>query len=309
SSVSQMVPCYGISRDKEELDKLKERVEELKKKVSSNPDSLKKTGENIDSNLEEIKKYLEMSEEVIKREAQEKPKIQTSYDNLKNAITELETEIANLEVQYKALEEKTKNIKIKYAAAGALGVIVAGITLWADKPQKEEFRHYLEQMKGEKIVLSQVENYLESLSPDNYAELIVQAKLLLITQLEQKEREGQQNYQDQKNYGELTDNLANSQVIHSFFTDLLRNYAVKFAKSKKIDISHYPLNFGGFYQGEQQDQRPLKAHYRKLAHYIQFVKHGESSCESDLGTDKYIAELAKEHEKFTGEIYQLIKQD
>jgi len=50
-----------------------------------------------------------------------------------------------------------------------------------DKPQKEEFRHYLEKMKGEKIVLSQVENYLEGLSQDNYAELIVQAKLLLIS--------------------------------------------------------------------------------------------------------------------------------
>ena len=50
-----------------------------------------------------------------------------------------------------------------------------------DKQQKEEFRHYLEKMKGEKIVLSQVENYLEGLSQDNYAELIVQAKLLLIS--------------------------------------------------------------------------------------------------------------------------------
>lgn len=50
-----------------------------------------------------------------------------------------------------------------------------------DKQQKEEFRHYLERMRGEKIVLSQVENYLDGLGQDNYAELIVQAKLLLIS--------------------------------------------------------------------------------------------------------------------------------
>src|SRR6185369_6118666 len=114
--------------------------------------------------------------------------------------------------------------------------------------------------------------------------------------------------------------------------------------------SHYPLNFGGFYHGENQEQRPLKAQYQKLgnccfapkskqtvisfnqfyllnklgyeryfatpnhyleinfanllktcshelAHYIQFIKYGESSCESDLETDKYVEELAKEHEK------------
>jgi chromosome segregation ATPase len=106
---------------------LKERVEALKKKVNGNPNSLKKLGENINESLEEIKKYLEMSEEVIKREAQEKPKIQTSYDNLNNAITELETEIGKLEVQYKELEEKTKNIKVKYAVGGVIAGVVAGV--------------------------------------------------------------------------------------------------------------------------------------------------------------------------------------
>jgi len=50
-----------------------------------------------------------------------------------------------------------------------------------DKQQKEEFRHYLEKVRREKIVPSQVENYLQGLSQDNYAELIVQAKLLLIS--------------------------------------------------------------------------------------------------------------------------------
>lgn len=50
-----------------------------------------------------------------------------------------------------------------------------------DKPQREEFRHYLEQIKGEKIILSQLTDYLGDLSQDNYAKLIVQAKLLLIS--------------------------------------------------------------------------------------------------------------------------------
>ena len=182
----------------------------------------------------------------------------------------------------------------------------------------------------------------------------------LKSQLAQKEQEAQQNYQEQKNYLELTTNLAKSPQIQAFFSDLLRNYAERFARSKQIDISHYSLNFGGFYQGEQPDQQPLKNQYQKLgnccfipekkqtvislnqfyllnklgydryfatpshyleinfnnllktcshelAHYIQFVKYGKSSCESDWGTDKYVAELAKEHEEFTGEIYQLIK--
>jgi len=50
-----------------------------------------------------------------------------------------------------------------------------------DKQQREEFRHYLEQMKGEKIILSRITDYLVDLSQDNYAKLIVHAKLLLIS--------------------------------------------------------------------------------------------------------------------------------
>ena len=47
----------------------------------------------------------------------------------------------------------------------------------------------------------------------------------------------------------------------------------------------------------------------ELAHYIQLVKWGRSSCESDLiiNNGKYDGELAKEHETWTKEIYQLIK--
>ena len=50
-----------------------------------------------------------------------------------------------------------------------------------DKQQKEEFRHYLEQMKKKNILSSQIEENLLDLSQDNYAELIVQAKLLLVS--------------------------------------------------------------------------------------------------------------------------------
>lgn len=46
----------------------------------------------------------------------------------------------------------------------------------------------------------------------------------------------------------------------------------------------------------------------ELAHYIQLAKWGKSSCESDLmlNNGKYDGELAKEHEEWTGEIYQLV---
>jgi predicted acetyltransferase len=50
-----------------------------------------------------------------------------------------------------------------------------------DKLQKEEFRHYLEQMKKKNILTSQVEENLLDLSQTNYAELLVQAKLLLLS--------------------------------------------------------------------------------------------------------------------------------
>ena len=115
----------------DELDKLKERVEELSKKTSSNPDSLKQVGENIDSSLEEIKKYLEASEEIIAREAKEQPKTKASYDNLTGAVAKLEDEIKHLETQYKALETKTQGLKVKYAVGGAVAGLAAGVAAWA----------------------------------------------------------------------------------------------------------------------------------------------------------------------------------
>lgn len=50
----------------------------------------------------------------------------------------------------------------------------------------------------------------------------------------------------------------------------------------------------------------IKTCSHELSHYIQYVKYGESSCESDLGTNKYIAWLAQEHKQFAKEIYQMI---
>jgi hypothetical protein len=145
------------------------------------------------------------------------------------------------------------------------------------------------------------------------------SKLEKLTQLEQKVKAIRQQHQLQKNYCELTANLANNPKIHTFFSDLLRTYAEKFASRKKLDIYHYPLNFGGFYQQEQSKLgsccfTPANQHTvinlnqiyllnklkvdcsylavdftdllqtcsHELAHYFQFVKHEKSSCESDL---------------------------
>ena len=50
-----------------------------------------------------------------------------------------------------------------------------------DSQQREEFRHYLEKLTRKNIITSQVESYLTGLSQDNYSELIVQTKLMLIS--------------------------------------------------------------------------------------------------------------------------------
>ena len=53
----------------------------------------------------------------------------------------------------------------------------------------------------------------------------------------------------------------------------------------------------------------IKTCSHEITHYFQLVKYGRSSCESDLvlNNGKYDGELAKEHEKFTQEIYGMIK--
>jgi len=55
----------------------------------------------------------------------------------------------------------------------------------------------------------------------------------------------------------------------------------------------------------------IKICSHELAHYIQFVKHGKSSCESDLvlNNGNYDGTLAREHEEFTREIYGMVKAE
>lgn len=55
--------------------------------------------------------------------------------------------------------------------------------------------------------------------------------------------------------------------------------------------------------------RMIETCSHELAHYLQLVKYGKSSCESDLklNNGNYDEKLAKKHKKFTQEIYQLIK--
>lgn len=52
----------------------------------------------------------------------------------------------------------------------------------------------------------------------------------------------------------------------------------------------------------------MKTCSHELAHYLQFVKHGRSSCKSDLKANngKYNSLLAQEHKEFTQQIKQLI---
>ena len=85
--------------------------------------------DKIDENLEEIKKYLEVSEEVIKREATEHPKILTSITELTKYIVELETKLNDLEVKQIAVEKKSKNMAIFCGVAGAVGGVIATIAI------------------------------------------------------------------------------------------------------------------------------------------------------------------------------------
>lgn len=128
-----------MSNWSEELEKLRERIELLKQKTKHNPKSLEAIGNNIEASLEQITKFLQASEEVIHREAQENPKIQVSYDKLNQSITDLEKIIADLQVQYEALEAKTEAIKVKYAVGGALATSIASISLWKALPRVKEW--------------------------------------------------------------------------------------------------------------------------------------------------------------------------
>lgn len=66
---------------------------------------------------------------------------------------------------------------------------------------------------------------------------------------------------------------------------------------------------GDYYYIDISFDKMIDTCSHELVHYIQFIKHGKSSCKSDLklGRKTYNPELAQEHEKFTEEIYGMIR--
>ena len=128
-----------MSEWNEQLDKLKERIEELKKKVKTNPNSLDKIADKIDENLKEITKFLEASEETLQREAVEHPKVIKSVAELTQSITELENYIGELEVKHQAIEQKTNNLKIAYGVGGTIGGIIGAVALWKALPKVKKW--------------------------------------------------------------------------------------------------------------------------------------------------------------------------
>ncbi|CAI2170663.1 13506_t:CDS:2 [Funneliformis geosporum] len=142
------------------------------------------------------------------------------------------------------------------------------------------------------------------------------------TQLQELKEQAQRQYLLQEINLVSTNDLVNNPKIQAFFSDLLRNYAEKFAKNKKIELSLLPLKFAGLYSEpnpgngygkmghnpeQSGDYTYLEISFDKmigtcsheLAHYLQLVKHGKSSCESDLklNNGRYDKELASEQEK------------
>src|SRR3954454_15081037 len=102
--------------------------------VKGKDKSITALADKIDENLAEIKKFLEVSEEVIKREATEHPKILTSITELNKYITELETKLNDLEIKQIAVEKKSKNMAIFCGVGGAVGGVIATIAIWKSLP-------------------------------------------------------------------------------------------------------------------------------------------------------------------------------
>ena len=75
-----------------------------------------------------------------------------------------------------------------------------------------------------------------------------------LNELERLKDQVQQQYQLQDTNLISTNDLVNSSTIHTFFSDLLNNYAEKFAKSKELDTSQLPLKFAGFYYDQKTGQ-------------------------------------------------------
>ncbi|CAI2197347.1 7492_t:CDS:2, partial [Funneliformis geosporum] len=131
--------------------------------------------------------------------------------------------------------------------------------------------------------------------------------------------------------------LAQSPVVHDFFTDLLTTYAEKLARSKDLPLS-LPLEFGGFYldenigngyreMGKCSLENVIYPYQGKVAnislnrlyllnkfgcekYFTSNPEYGDYSyLDIILENGKYSAELAKEHEEFAQEIYGMIKQE
>jgi hypothetical protein len=66
---------------------------------------------------------------------------------------------------------------------------------------------------------------------------------------------------------------------------------------------------GKYYSLKINFAKMIKTCCHELAHYLQFVKQGKSSCQSDLkmNNGKYDPYLAGEHKRFSKEIYGMIK--
>lgn len=75
-----------------------------------------------------------------------------------------------------------------------------------------------------------------------------------LKELQEPKDQAQKQYQLQDINLISTNDLVNSPKIHVFFSDLLRNYAEKFAKSKELDTSQLPLKFAGFYSDEKTNK-------------------------------------------------------
>ncbi|CAG8437892.1 8407_t:CDS:2 [Ambispora leptoticha] len=146
---------------------------------------------------------------------------------------------------------------------------------------------------------------------------------------QERRKQFQQQYDLQQEHLVSTNNLVNNPKIHAFFADLLRNNAEKFAKkpkTAKISLNRlYLLNKFG--HDKYLTSNPYISNdytyslvgfaemihtcSHELSHYIQFIKHGRSSCESDLilSNGRYDKKLAKEHEVFTANIYEMLRRD
>ncbi|CAG8751861.1 15564_t:CDS:2, partial [Cetraspora pellucida] len=79
------------------------RVQRLQEKIKNADQNADKIAENF----QQIEKYLQASEEIIKREAHEHPKIQKSYEELEAEIKKLEDQITALQTKQQQLQERS----------------------------------------------------------------------------------------------------------------------------------------------------------------------------------------------------------